>query len=115
ADGEPARDLDGSTGADDRGAAAARAPMPVVDLYGQFVARVDLAWPKLGLFIELDGEHHAGQPVYDARRETAVVAATGWLCGRFTWSEVVRIPRTTARRLAALVEQTHRRPLGASG
>jgi hypothetical protein len=73
-------------------------------------ARVDLAWPELGLFIELDGQHHLGQPVHDARRETAVVAATGWLCGRFTWTEVVHVPGSTARRLAALVDQARRRP-----
>ena len=74
-------------------------------------ARLDLAWPDLGLFVELDGQHHKYQPVYDARRETAVVAATGWLCGRFTWSEVTRFPHSTARRLAALAEEARRRPL----
>lgn len=74
-------------------------------------ARVDLAWPGIGLFIELDGQQHTGQPVYDARRETAVVAATGWLCGRFTWTEVVRLPLSTGRRLAELVEQARLRPL----
>ena len=83
----------------------------VYDEHGIFVARVDLAWPELGLFIELDGQHHKGQPVYDARRETAVVAATGWLCGRFTWHEVAVTPRGTARRLAQLVDQCRRRPL----
>jgi len=82
----------------------------VVDKYGSFVARVDLSWPELGLFLELDGQHHDEQPVYDARRETAVVAATGWLPGRFTWREVVSIPTTTARRLVALAEQANRRP-----
>ena len=81
---------------------------------GVFVARVDLAWPGLGLFLELDGQQHEGQPVYDARRETAVVAATGWLCGRFTWHEIVAIPRTTGRRLAELAEQCRHRPLIAS-
>ena len=81
------------------------APSP----HDEFVARVDLAWPDLGLFIELDGEHHLGQPVYDASRETAIVAATGWLPGRFTWTEVVRFPHSTARRLAALVDQARRR------
>jgi very-short-patch-repair endonuclease len=70
-----------------------------------------LSWPGLGLFLELDGQQHAGQPVYGARRETAVVAATGWLPGRFTWHEVVSIPTTTARRLAALSDQARRRPL----
>lgn len=79
------------------------------DERGEVIARVDLAWPDLGLFIELDGQQHKDQPVYDARRETAVVAATGWLCGRFTWHEVVRLPRTTARRLEALAGQCRRR------
>jgi hypothetical protein len=83
----------------------------VVDQCGSFVARVDLSWPDLGLFLELDGQHHEGQPVYDSRRETAVVAATGWLPGRFTWREVASIPTTTARRLVALAEQARRRPI----
>jgi very-short-patch-repair endonuclease len=85
----------------------------VNDRDGQFIARVDFAWPELGLFIELDGMHHAGQPVYDARRETAVIAATGWLVGRFTWDEVVRNPVATSRRLEALVQQARRRRLPA--
>ena len=85
----------------------------VYDEHGVFVARVDLCWPELGVFIELDGQGHAGQPVYDANRETAVVAATGWLCGRFTWKEVTALWVPTARRLAAIVEQARRRPIGA--
>ena len=87
-------------------------PEPVRQLWIEAAqARLDLAWPQLGLFIELDGQHHKDQPVYDARRETAVVAATGWLCGRFTWTEVVHTPNSTARRLAALADQARRRPL----
>ena len=62
------------------------------------------------MFFELDGEQHLGQPVYDARRETGIVAATGWLCGRFTWTEVVRVPTVTARRMGAIAEQARRRP-----
>ena len=80
---------------------------------GTFVARVDLCWPKLGLFLELDGQQHAGQPVYDARRETAVIAVTGWIPGRFTWHEVVRLPRSTARRLGALAERAGERHVAA--
>jgi hypothetical protein len=87
----------------------------VVDQWGSSVARVDLSWPELGLFLELDGQHHEGQPQYDARRETAVVAKTGWLPGRFTWHEVVSIPTTTARRVVALAEQAQRRLGGVSG
>lgn len=85
----------------------------VFDQFGQFVARVDLAWPELGLFLELDGQHHEGQPVYDASRETAVVAATGWLVGRFTWTECTVHRQHTARRLGGLAEQARRRPLAA--
>lgn len=83
--------------------------LEVSDGEGCFVARVDLAWPELGLFVELDGQQHRGQPVHDARRQTAVAAATGWLCARFTWHEVVHVPTTTARRLAALADQARRR------
>lgn len=83
----------------------------VLNRHGDFVAFVDLAWPDLGLFVELDGQQHKDQPVYDATRETAVVAATGWLCGRFTWRQVVDLPTTTVRRLSSLVEQARRRPL----
>jgi very-short-patch-repair endonuclease len=75
------------------------------DDHGAFIARVDLARPDLGFFLELDGEHHEGQPVYDAMRQTAVVAATGMLPGRFTWTEVTRFPNTTKRRLAALARR----------
>jgi hypothetical protein len=80
----------------------------VRDEFDQFVAFVDLAWPWLGFFIELDGQQHNDQPVYDAHRETAVVAATGWLPGRFTWKEVTRLPAVTARRLDAVGRQAKR-------
>jgi hypothetical protein len=81
---------------------------------GTFIARVDLAWPELGFFLELDGQGHKGQPVYDAIRQTAVVAAAGWLCGRFSWYEVVHLPIVTARRLGELADQARRRPLPAA-
>jgi very-short-patch-repair endonuclease len=67
---------------------------------GTFVARVDLCWPHVGVFVELDGQGHKDQPVYDANRQTAVVAATAWLVLRFTWREVNRTPRYVARRIA---------------
>lgn len=72
---------------------------------GSFVARVDLCWPHLGVFIELDGQGHQDQPVYDAHRQTAVVAATGWRVARFTWREVTRSPRMCVRRLLAIVDR----------
>lgn len=77
----------------------------VFDAHGTLIARVDVCWPDIGLFVELDGQQHQDQPVYDARRETAVVAATGWLPGRFTWREVTTLHRTTKRRLTDLADQ----------
>jgi hypothetical protein len=85
--------------------------LELYDEWGRLIARIDLAWPALGLFIELDGEQHKGQPVYDASRETAVVSHTGWLCGRFSWTEVTRVPVVTARRLERIAEQCRRRPI----
>jgi len=83
----------------------------VYNEHGDFVARIDLCWPELGLFIELDGQHHRGQPVYDATRETAIVAVTGWLCGRFTWDNVVVHAAVARRRVAALHERARQRPV----
>ena len=88
--------------------------LEIYDEYGNLIARIDLCWPDLGLFAELDGEHHNGQPVYDANRETAVVAHTGWLCARFSWTEVTKTPTPTARRLARIAEQCRLRPARAA-
>ncbi len=95
---------------------AVDAPVPtrqlvVRDEWDHFVARVDLCWPELGVFVELDGQHHPLQPVYDASRETSIVAATGWLCGRYTWTEVRRNPKPTGRKLLRVLAQAERRPL----
>lgn len=81
------------------------------DRDGVFVARIDLCWPELGVFIELDGQGHRGQPVYDAIRQSNVTGATGWLCGRFTWKEVNFYPEQTARRVTRIIEQARLRPV----
>jgi hypothetical protein len=81
----------------------------VHDQDGLFVAQLDLSRPEDGFFFELDGEQHKGQPVYDSLRETAVVATTGWLPGRFTWTEVTRCPVATKRRMLGVVVQARRR------
>lgn len=83
----------------------------VYDRHGQFVARVDLAWPEIGLFLELDSREHDKQLDYDTTRETRVVAATGWLCGRFRWRQVHDLPKSTGRRLIQIYEQAAARPL----
>lgn len=73
--------------------------------------RIDLCWPDIGLFLELDGQGHKNQPVYDSLRGSAIVAETGWLGIRVTWDEVVRYPHHTARRITRVVMQARRRPL----
>ncbi len=78
--------------------------------HGDFVARVDLAWPELGAFHELDGMGHRNQPVYDSSRQSAVVVATGWLCNRTTWKEAQH-KTWAARRLSAFIAQARRRPM----
>jgi len=83
----------------------------VRDEHGQFVAFVDLAAPTVGFFLELDGQGHKDQPLYDARRETAVIAATGWFPGRFSYYEMVFLQNVTRRRMGQLLDQALRRPV----
>jgi very-short-patch-repair endonuclease len=82
-----------------------------VIIAGGFRTYPDCVWPDAGAFAELDGEGHKLQPVYDSSRQTAIVAATGWLTARFTWTEVVRNPTIAARRLQGVLDQAHRRPM----
>ena len=83
----------------------------VYNRHGDFVARLDVSWPELGGFLELDGLGHRGQPVYDATRESAVVNATGWLPNRMTWREAYNTPTWAARRMTEFLAQARRRPL----
>jgi hypothetical protein len=70
----------------------------IFDPVGQrFVARVDLCWPHLGIFLELDGQQHKDQPVYDAVRQNKVTKSTRWLCVRLTWDQVNKWPEATLR------------------
>lgn len=74
---------------------------------GTLVARVDFAWPDLGVFLEFDGkvkyvEHlRPGQTVVDAvlaekRREEQICRTTGWRCIRLTWADLESPERTAA-------------------
>jgi hypothetical protein len=86
----------------------------VYDRYGVFVARIDLAWPQFGVFLELDGQHHKDQPVHDANRQNKITIATGWLGARFTYRQATEYPTVTARDVLALVERG-KRHLAAAG
>ncbi len=84
--------------------------MVISDEHGNFVGRLDLCWPELGIFLELDGQQHAFQPVYDANRQTRITIATGWLVGRLTWDEVNYYAESTLRSIAKLVRAATKVP-----
>lgn len=91
------------------------APIPqyeIKDRSGRVVARVDLAWPELGVFLEFDGRVkyekflRDGESVTDAvlrekRREQLVCELTGWRCIRVVWADLYA-PELTAARIRAL-------------
>lgn len=90
-------------------------PVPQWEVYdhnGIFVARLDFAWPKLGVWGEFDGKGKYikflknGQKPEDAvldekNRENLVRALTGWMCGRIVHDDF-KTPRLTAQRFEQL-------------
>lgn len=91
------------------------APIPnyaIRDREGRVIARVDLAWPQLGLFLEFDGTIKYGALLRDGesakdvimreqRREELICQVTGWRCIRVVWADLYR-PAQTAARIRAL-------------
>jgi hypothetical protein len=60
--------------------------IPVIDQFGQIVARVDMGWADLKVAIEYDGDHHwtdRRQLAYDIRR-TELLRELGWIVVRVT-------------------------------
>ncbi len=89
---------------------------PIFDEHGVEIARVDLAWPTLGVFLEFDGrvkyERHRreGESVSDCvirekQREERICELTGWRCIRIVWSDLYR-PAETAARIRRLFRTT---------
>lgn len=85
---------------------------PVLDLAGREFARVDLAWPSLGVFLEFDGRVkyqrflREGESVTDAvlrekKREELICEVTGWRCIRIVWADL-HTPAQTADRIRRL-------------
>jgi hypothetical protein len=81
---------------------------PILDAHGREIARVDLAWPALGVFLEFDGRVkyeerlRAGESVTDCvirekERESRICELTGWRCIRIVWSDLHRPAETAAR------------------
>lgn len=85
---------------------------------GTVVARLDFAWPELGVFAEFDGQVkygrllRPGQSVADVvdaekRREELVCRVTGWRCLRIAWADLAD-PDRLAWRVRALA--AHHQP-----
>lgn len=97
-------------------------PMPVpqfeiTDPNGQVVARVDFAWPDLGVYLEFDGRikyekllrpgERASDVVWrEKKREQLIHRLTGWRCIRITWADLADHRRLAALILAALYPTT---------
>ncbi len=85
---------------------------PIYDENGVEVARVDLAWPTLGVFLEFDGkvkyegllkpgERASDVVVREKQREEMICRLTGWRCIRITWADL-HAPERTAARIRAM-------------
>ncbi|WP_161962261.1 type IV toxin-antitoxin system AbiEi family antitoxin domain-containing protein [Nocardioides speluncae] len=91
-------------------------PKPQYDVFdelGEFVGRVDFAWPDLGAFIEFDGkakytkfvregETPGDVVLRERQREVRICEVTGWRCLRLTWADLAR-PAITAARIRAFL------------
>lgn len=102
-----------------------RPQWPVRDESGREFARLDFAWPRLGVWVEFDGKEkylryrRAGETVVDAvlrekRREERIARLTGWRCIRLTWADLRDPEKLAAYVLAVLAGgPVHHVPLSA--
>ncbi|MGH3801110.1 MAG: endonuclease domain-containing protein [Pseudonocardiaceae bacterium] len=81
----------------------------VYDERGEFIARLDLAYPLLKLAIEYDGRGHltAWQQQADARRLNRLDAC-GWSVLRFTSPDVLRTPDAMAAQVRQAIARRSR-------
>lgn len=91
-------------------------PQWIVSEHGREIARLDFAWPELGVWLEFDGRQkyvkflREGETVTDAvlrekRREERIAELTGWRCIRITWADLAD-PVRLAARLRAFLRMT---------
>lgn len=84
----------------------------VYDERGEFIARLDMAYPWLKLAIEYDGRGHltAWQQEADARRLNRLDEC-GWSVRRFTSTDVLRTPDAMAVQVREAIARRSRRPM----
>jgi hypothetical protein len=96
-------------------------PVPQLEIRdesGRVLARLDFAWPEIGVWIEADGKlkydvlRRAGESAVDVlmrekRREERVRELTGWECLRITWADLEHPERLVAR-IRAVLERRSR-------
>jgi hypothetical protein len=99
------------------------APTPQYQLrddIGDLIARLDFAWPELGVWLEVDGRQkyvkylREGESVVDVvlrekERESMIAEITGWRCIRITWVDLAD-PEATVARIIRLLGVTPRVP-----
>lgn len=94
----------------------------VFDEHGRLYARVDFAWPDLGVFLEFDGrikyERHRREGesleaflMREKKRAERICLLTGWVCLRIGWADLENPIATGARIRRVLDSRT--RPVGA--
>jgi hypothetical protein len=80
----------------------------VLDERGELFARVDFAWPGMGVFLEFDGrikyERHRREGetleeflMREKKREERICQLTGWVCLRIGWADLEKPVATTTR------------------
>ena len=98
-------------------------PDPQYEVFdnGRLIARLDFAYPELGVWIEFDGKVKYQRPrtadddedevtrivLSEKRREETVAEITGWRCLRVTWFDLAH-PDRLAARLRNLIESVAR-------
>jgi len=86
------------------------APEPQFKVWnqGRIVARLDFAWPELGVWLEFDGkvkylrglregESATDVVIREKKREDDLRRITGWICVRVTWADLYEPARLAAR------------------
>ncbi len=90
----------------DAGLPAPAVQHEVHDAGGEFVARLDLAYPAWRLGIEYDGDHHRERTMFrnDAVRANRL-RLCGWTVLRFTADDVLHHPDRAVRQVRALLDR----------